>query len=58
MSMRFDLIDLRLMARMAEAHSATGVAEATHLSVPAASTQIKGLEKAACTKRRSAQAGR
>ena len=43
--MHFDLIDLRLLVRVAEASSVTGGAEAMHLSVPAASTRIKNLEE-------------
>lgn len=44
MAMHFDLVDLRLMVRVAEANSLTRGAEAVHLSVPSASTRIKGLE--------------
>lgn len=44
MTMHFDLVDLRLMVGVAEANSVTGGAEASHLSVPAASTRIKNLE--------------
>ena len=43
--MHFDLTDLRLMVKVAEANSVTGGAEAMHLSVPAASTRIKNLEE-------------
>jgi DNA-binding transcriptional LysR family regulator len=43
--MHFDLVDLRLMARVAEASSLTRGAEAAFLSVPAASTRIKNLEE-------------
>jgi DNA-binding transcriptional LysR family regulator len=45
-SHHFDLIDLRLMVKVAEANSVTGGAEAVHLSTPAASTRIKHLEEA------------
>jgi DNA-binding transcriptional LysR family regulator len=43
--MHFDLTDLRLMVKVAEANSVTGGAEAMHLSVPAASTRVKNLEE-------------
>lgn len=43
--MHFDLTDLRLLVKVAEANSVTGGAEAMHLSVPAASTRIKNLEE-------------
>lgn len=43
--MHFDLIDLRLMVRVAEANSLTKGAEASHISLPAASTRIKNLEE-------------
>lgn len=43
--MHFDLIDLRLMVRVAECNSLTRGAEASHLSVPAASTRIRNLEE-------------
>jgi DNA-binding transcriptional LysR family regulator len=43
--MHFDLTDLRLMVSVAEANSVTGGAQASHLSVPAASTRIKNLEE-------------
>ena len=42
--MHFDLVDLRLMVRVAEANSLTKGAEASHISLPAASTRIKNLE--------------
>jgi DNA-binding transcriptional LysR family regulator len=42
--MHFDLVDLRLMVRIAEANSLTKGAEASHISLPAASTRIKNLE--------------
>ena len=45
MSMHFDLVDLRLMVHIAEANSLTKGAEASHLSLPAASTRIKNLEE-------------
>ena len=43
--MRFDLVDLRLIVRVAEANSLTRGAEASFLSLPAASTRIKNLEE-------------
>ena len=43
--MHFDLVDLRLMANIAAASSLTRGAEASHLSVPAASKRIKLLEE-------------
>jgi DNA-binding transcriptional LysR family regulator len=43
--MHFDLVDLRLMVRIAEANSLTRGAEASHISLPAASTRIKNLEE-------------
>ncbi len=45
MSMPFDLVDLRLMVRIAEADSLTRGAEAAHMSAPAASTRIKNIEE-------------
>ena len=45
MAMHFDLVDLRLMVRVAEANSLTRGAEAVHLSVPTASTRIKNIEE-------------
>ncbi len=45
MSVHFDLVDLRLMVRVAEASSLTRGAEASFLSLPAASTRIKHLEE-------------
>lgn len=48
--MHFDLADLRLMVRIAEANSLTRGAEAACLSVPAASTRIKNLEESIGTK--------
>lgn len=44
MAMHFDLVDLRLMVRVAEANSLTRGAEAVHLSVPTASTRIRNIE--------------
>ncbi|MEP6874008.1 MAG: LysR substrate-binding domain-containing protein [Burkholderiales bacterium] len=49
-STHFDLTDLRLMVKVAEANSVTGGAEASHLSTPAASTRIKNLEESIGTK--------
>jgi DNA-binding transcriptional LysR family regulator len=43
--MHFDLVDLRLMVHVAEFNSLTRGADASHLSVPAASTRIKNLEE-------------
>ena len=43
--MHFDLTDLRLLVKVAEANSVTGGAQALFLSVPAASTRIKNLEE-------------
>lgn len=48
--MHFDLADLRLMVRIAEANSLTRGAEASFLSLPAASTRIKNLEESVGTK--------
>jgi len=44
MGFHFDLVDLRLMAHIAEHNSLTRGAEAAHLSVPAASMRVKSLE--------------
>ena len=44
-SVHFDLVDLRLMVRVAEANSLTQGAEASFISLPAASTGIKNLEE-------------
>ena len=44
MAMHFDLVDLRLMVRVAEANSLTRGAEAVYMSVPTASTRIKNIE--------------
>ena len=41
----FDLVDLRLMVRIAEADSLTKGADAAHMSAPAASTRIKNMEE-------------
>ena len=45
MALHFDLVDLRLMVRVAEANSLTRGADASHISLPAASTRIKNLEE-------------
>ncbi len=45
MNLPFDLVDLRLMVRIAEAESLTKGAEAAHMSAPAASTRIKHIEE-------------
>lgn len=45
MNLPFDLVDLRLMVRIAEADSLTKGAEAAHMSAPAASTRIKNIEE-------------
>jgi DNA-binding transcriptional LysR family regulator len=42
--MHFDLVDLRLMAKVADTNSLTRGAEASHMSLPAVSTRIKNLE--------------
>lgn len=42
--MHFDLVDLRLMAHIADANSMTRGAELSFISLPAASTRIKNLE--------------
>ncbi len=46
----FDLVDLRLFVRVAEAHSLTRGAERSFLSLAAASLRIKNLEEALGTK--------
>ncbi len=43
--MHFDLVDLRLMVRIAETNGLTRGAEAAHMSLPAASTRVKNLEE-------------
>jgi DNA-binding transcriptional LysR family regulator len=50
MAMHFDLVDMRLMVNVAEANSLTRGAEASHISLPAASTRIKNLEESIGTK--------
>ena len=45
MPMHFDLVDLRLMVRIAETNGLTRGAEASHMSLPAASTRVKHLEE-------------
>lgn len=50
MSMHLDLVDLRLRVCVAEANSLTKGAEASHISLPAASTRVKHLEKSIGTK--------
>jgi len=45
MSLHFDLVDLRLMVRVAESNSLSRGAEAAHMSAPAASTRIKNIEE-------------
>nr|WP_315392029.1 LysR substrate-binding domain-containing protein [uncultured Duganella sp.] len=42
--MRFDLIDLKLFAHIAESGSITGGAKLAHLSLPSASARIRGME--------------
>ena len=49
-SMHFDLVDLRLIVRIAEANSLTRGTEASFLSLPAASTRSKNLEESVRTK--------
>ena len=44
MSIHFDLVDLNLMIRVAEANNLTRGAEAACMSVPTASTRIKNIE--------------
>jgi DNA-binding transcriptional LysR family regulator len=48
--MHFDFADIRLIVRIAEANSLTRGAEASFLSLPAASTRIKNLEESMGTK--------
>ena len=48
--MHFDLVDLRLMVRIAESNSLTRGAESSHISLPSASTRIKNLEESIGTK--------
>jgi DNA-binding transcriptional LysR family regulator len=43
--MHFDLVDLRLLVRIAEANGLMRDAEASHMSLPAASTRLKNLEE-------------
>ncbi len=43
--MRFDLVDLDLFLKVAEAGSLTAGAAAAHLSLPAASERVRGLEQ-------------
>jgi DNA-binding transcriptional LysR family regulator len=50
MAIHFDLVDLRLLVRIAEANSLTRGAEASHMSLPAASTRVKNLEESIGTK--------
>jgi DNA-binding transcriptional LysR family regulator len=50
MTMHFDLIDLRLMVRIAESDSLTRGAESSHMSLPSASTRVKNLEESIGTK--------
>ena len=45
LAMHFNLVDLRLMVRIADTCSLTRAAEASHISLSAASTRIKGLEE-------------
>ena len=45
MTMHFDMADLRLMVRIADANSLTKGAEASHVSLPAASTRLKHIEE-------------
>lgn len=49
-SIHFDLVDLRLLVRVAECNSLTRGAEASFISLPAASTRIKNLEEHLGTK--------
>ncbi len=50
MALHFDLVDLRLLVRVAEANSLTRGAEASHLSLPAASARIRNLEDSSGTR--------
>jgi len=50
MSMHFDLVDLRLIVRVAEFSSLTRAAESSHISLAAASTRIKNIEESLGTK--------
>ncbi|MHB1198898.1 MAG: LysR family transcriptional regulator [Polaromonas sp.] len=50
MSMHFDLVDLRLIVRVAEFSSLTRGAESSHISLAAASTRIKNIEESLGTK--------
>jgi len=50
MAVHFDLVDLRLMVRIAEANSLTRGAEASHISLPGASIRVKNLEESVGTK--------
>ena len=50
MAMHFDLVDLRLMVRVAEANSLTRGAELVHMAVPTASTRVKHIEDSIGTK--------
>lgn len=50
MSTHFDLVDLRLMLRVAESNSVTRGALASHMSLPAASTRIRHIEERIGTK--------
>lgn len=43
--MRFDLVDLRLLVQAAEVNSLTRGAEASNISLPAASARVKNLEE-------------
>lgn len=45
MAMHFDLTDMQLMVNTGDSHSLTRGAERSHLSLPAASTQVKNLEE-------------
>lgn len=50
MTVHFDLVDLRLMVRIAEHNSLTRGAEASHISLPGASIRVKNLEESVGTK--------
>jgi len=43
--MHFDLVDLRLLANVADFNSLTRTAEAMHMSLSAVSTRVKKLEE-------------
>ena len=44
--MRFDLVDMRLLVHVADAHSITHGAERANLALSSASARIRGMEEA------------